>query len=145
MLALFLTGFSVPAGEEEGAALRIEASLDAMGSVYTVVAYGTQRNRIEAAVEEAFDEVRRLDAMLSNYRPSSEWSRVNRLASTAPVRVSAELFALLEACQNYSRASQGAFDVSVGPLMKIWGFYKGEGRLAPGGEIRAALDRVGWR
>ena len=47
------------------------------------------------AVEAAFDEVRRLDQMLSNYRPDSEWSEVNRHAAERPVKVSAELFHLL--------------------------------------------------
>jgi thiamine biosynthesis lipoprotein len=94
---------------------------------------------LEAAADEAFAEVRRLDSLLSNYRPNSEWSRVNREAAERPVRVSDELFELLAACLDYSRASEGAFDITVGPLMKTWGFYKGTGRLAcaRGGEGRA--------
>ena len=98
---------------------------------------------MEAAVEAAFDEVQRLDDLLSNYKPDSEWSEVNRDAAERPVRVSAELFQLLSACQEYSRQSEGAFDITVGPLMKLWGFYKGCGRLPHKAEVRAALARVG--
>ena len=43
------------------------------------------------------------------------------------MKVSAELFDLLSACVEYSRQSEGAFDITVGPLMKVWGFYKGSG------------------
>jgi len=100
---------------------------------------------MEAAAQAAFDEVRRLDEMLSNYRPSSEWSRVNREAAERPVVVGQELFDLLAACLEYSRRSQGAFDISVGPLMKVWGFYKGSGRLPHRAEVQAALKKVGYR
>jgi thiamine biosynthesis lipoprotein len=124
--------------------LRIESSLDAMGSTFTIVAYDEDSNKLQQAVDIGFEEVRRLDALLSNYQPLSEWSRVNREAAERPVRVSPELFRLLEACRDYSRASDGAFDISVGPLLKIWGFYKGSGRLPHRAEIRSTLARVGY-
>lgn len=125
--------------------VRFERSVDAMGTTYTVALYGPDRFSLEAATDEAFEEVRRLDEMLSNYRPESEWSRVNREAFQQPVRVSDELFSLLERCLEYSRQSEGAFDITVGPLMKIWGFYKGSGRIPHRAEIRAAQARMGWQ
>lgn len=141
VLLLAALGCSVNAAEK----LRIESSLDAMGSVYTIVAYGEDRNALQAAVDLAFEEIRRLDDLLSNYKPRSEWSKVNREAAEGPVRVSPELFGLVEACLRYSAASEGAFDITVGPLVRTWGFYKGTGRLPHRGEIRAALGKVGWR
>ncbi len=125
--------------------LRLEKSAEAMGCTYTVALYGEDRYRMERAAEAAFDEARRLDDLLSNYRPESEWSRVNRYAAERPVKVSEELFRLLEACRDYNRASEGAFDIAVGPLMKLWGFYRGSGRMPHKAEILAALRRVGWR
>jgi hypothetical protein len=62
-----------------------------------------------------------------------------------PVKVSAELFGLLAACLDYSRESEGAFDITVGPLMKTWGFYKSSGHLAPQAEVAAALSKIGYR
>jgi thiamine biosynthesis lipoprotein len=97
-----------------------------------------------ASTEHAFEEVRRLDRMLSNYRPDSELSQVNRFGAERPVSVSPELFRLLAACVNYGRLSEGAFDITVGPLMKVWGFYRGSGRLPHRAEIRGALGRVGY-
>src|ERR1017187_7182622 len=91
--------------------LRLESSVDAMGSTYTMALYGTDQAKLRVAAEEAAEEVRRLDHMLSNYIPTSEWSEVNRDAAKGPVRVSPELFDLLTDCVNYSRASEGAFDI----------------------------------
>ncbi len=142
-IAVVLFGLGLPALRAQEL-LRLEASLDAMGTTFTVALYGEDRERMEAAVEAAFGELRRLDRMLSNYRPASEWSRMNREAAERPVRVSRELFDLLAACLEYSRASEGTFDISVGPLMKVWGFYRGTGRLPAREEVAAALAKVGY-
>jgi len=125
--------------------LRIEASVEAMGSAYSIVAYDEDRYALQAAVDAAFDEVRRLDHLLSNYKPASELSKINQQAADHPVVVSEEVFNLLAACLEYSRRSEGAFDITVGDLMKVWGFYKGSGHLPKPGEVQEALKTVGWR
>lgn len=141
LVLLVLAAGASPAQE----LLRLEASQDAMGTTFTLALYGEDRDRLESAADAAFAELRRLERMLSNYRPNSEWSRVNREAAERPVRVSDELFELLKASLEYSRASEGAFDITVGPLMKVWGFYRGTGRLPAPEEVKAALARVGYR
>jgi thiamine biosynthesis lipoprotein len=128
-----------------GDLLRVELSDEAMGSTFTVVLYGSDQKQLEAAADAAFDEVHRLDRLLSNYQPASEWSEVNRTAGVRPVKLSAELFQLLSDCMTYSRQSDGAFDITVGPLMKVWGFYKGEGSLPRAADVTDALTRVGHR
>lgn len=125
--------------------VREQGSIDSMGCLIAIEAYGCDANKIRSAISDALDEAARLDALLSNYKPHSEWSEMNRFAADHPVRVSAELFRLLEACQRYSRESDGAFDISVGPLMKVWGFYKGSGHLADRTQVLSALQYVGYR
>ena len=125
--------------------IRAEGSIDAMGTAFTVAAYGDDRGRLQSAIAQALEEAGRLDHMLSNYRPESEWSEVNRLAADQPVHVSKELFDMLAACVEYSRQSEGSFDISVGPLMKVWGFYKGSGHLPHRAEVRGALADVGYQ
>lgn len=125
--------------------VREEGSIDTMGSLIAVEAYGRDVGKLRAAISDALDEAARLDALLSNYKPHSEWSEMNRVAADHPVRLSAELFYLLEACQQYSRESEGTFDISVGPLMKVWGFYKGSGHLADRAQVLSALQLVGYR
>jgi len=140
VLVLFLA-----ASAARGETLRLEKSADAMGSTFSVALYGDDRIKLEAAADAALDEVRRLDDLLSNYKPASEWSQVNQKAASRPMHVSSELFQLLSACWEYSRQSEGAFDITVGPLMKVWGFYKGSGHLPHKPEVQAALTKVGYR
>jgi thiamine biosynthesis lipoprotein len=115
-----------------------------MGTTFSLVLYGRDRAALNAAAAVAFAELHRIDALLSNYRPESEWSEVNRTAALRPVHVSPELFRVLSECLRYSRESGGAFDITVGPLMKVWGFYKGEGLLPRGPEIAKATELVGY-
>jgi thiamine biosynthesis lipoprotein len=138
-------GLAAQAAQAHSSWIREQGSIDTMGSVMAVEAYGRNAKHVRAAISDALDEADRLDAMLSNYKYNSEWSRMNRLAASRPVHVSDELFALLEACQKYSRESDGTFDISVGPLMKVWGFYKGSGHLPSRTEVNAALRYVGYR
>jgi thiamine biosynthesis lipoprotein len=148
VIVLFLLAASamwVGAASDGPELLRLDKSADAMGSTYSVELYGTDRVQMEAAADAALDEARRLDELLSNYKPESEWSQVNQHAAEKPMRISPELFQLLAACVEYSRESEGAFDISVGPLMKVWGFYKGTGHLPHRAEVTAAMTRVGYR
>src|ERR1035438_9371779 len=134
------------AGPQGGAELlRLEKSAAPMGSTYSVELYGYDRVDMEAAADAALDEARDLDDLLSNYKPESQWSEVNQHAAQRPVKVSPELFGLLSACVEYSRESEGAFDITVGPLMKVWGFYKGTGHLPHRAQVAAALTKVGYR
>ncbi len=125
--------------------IRYESSVDAMGSTFSIAAWGSDRGTLAAAVESALEEARRLDRMLSNYRPDSEWSTVNRNAANRSVAVSQELFDLLASCVRYSELSEGTFDITVGPLMRVWGFYKGSGRMPHRSEVRIALARTGYK
>ncbi|MGH9160233.1 MAG: FAD:protein FMN transferase, partial [Vicinamibacteraceae bacterium] len=127
------------------ALVRVEQHDEAMGATFSIVLHGKDRAALEAAANAALDEAQRLDQLLSNYRPTSEWSAMNRGAATRPVRVSDELFMLLQNCMTYSRQSEGAFDITVGPLVKLWGFFEGEGELAGRAQVINTLRRVGYR
>jgi len=116
-----------------------------MGTAFTVDLYGANAGVLQAAADAALEEAQRLDRMLSDYRPDSELSQVNSHAFERPVAVSQEFFDLLAACLNYSRRSEGSFDITVGALMRVWGFYKGSGRLPHRAEIAEALEHVGYR
>ncbi len=124
--------------------LRLEESAGAMGTTYTVVVYGHQMVQMRSALDAAFGEVHRVDRMLSNYRTDGELADVNRYAAERPVRVTPELFTVLSECERYSRESEGTFDITVGPLIKVWGFYRGTGRLADKQEVARALEMVGY-
>ena len=139
-LALFLGLIALPL---VGSSIRVEKSYQAMGTTYTIAAYGNDARNLEAILDMAFEEVHRLDELLSNYKPSSELSQLNRNAATEPQRVSPEMLELLSQCLEYTRQSEGTFDITVGPLLKVWGFYRGRGKLPTKREIAEALDKVG--
>jgi thiamine biosynthesis lipoprotein len=115
-----------------------------MGCVYAIEAYGDPAT-LPAILEEGLDEVDRIDRLLSNYKRESPLSRVNREAARGPVTVDPELFDFLDASLRYSRASGGAFDITVGPLMKAWGFFEGDRRVPGAGELADARRRVGFQ
>lgn len=114
-----------------------------MACLYAIEAYGPDAHALPRAVEEAFDEVDRIDRLMSHYRADSLLSRVNREAARGPVTVDAELFDFVARAVRYTRDSGGAFDITVGPLMKVWGFFGGEGRLPSESELSAARRVVG--
>jgi thiamine biosynthesis lipoprotein len=152
VIVLFLSGaFARPAAaaathsDAPPELLRLVKTADAMGSTYSVELYGYDQSRLTEAADAALEEARRLDGLLSNYKPESEWSRINQHAAEGPMRISTEMFSLLSACVEYSREGEGAFDITVGPLMKVWGFYKGTGHLPHRADVAAALTKVGYR
>ena len=140
-----LLGTPLPTSTAGADLRRYEYSADAMGGSFYIALYSAARSDADAAAEAAFGELRRLDSMLSNYRPDSEWSTTNRDAAERPVRVSQELFDLISECLEFSRLSEGAFDVTVGPLMRAWGFFGGHSKLPDEEGIKQALDHVGYR
>jgi thiamine biosynthesis lipoprotein len=116
-----------------------------MGTSFEVYLYAPNRERAAELFEAAFDEIERVEAALSNYRSSSELSRINASAADAPVVTDPEVFALLERAFSYSRKSDGAFDVTVGKLMKAWGFFRGAGRYPSSEELARAREQIGWQ
>ncbi len=91
-----------------------------------------------------FARLRQLNDTFNNYSDSSEITRVNQNAAVAPVEVSQDFFIVLKTALDFARLTGGAFDPTVGPLIKLWGFGK-EPRVPSQEEIEAAQKLVGWQ
>ncbi len=117
----------------------------AMGTTFTIYLYAAHAQQASAYFEAAFDEIERLEEALSNYRDSSELTRINQLAAREAVTTDPEVFELLRRSLDYSRRSHGAFDITVGPLMRAWGFFRGEGRYPVADELAKARAEIGWQ
>jgi len=124
---------------------RYEASHEAMGTEFTVAVYGRDQNFLAETVEQVFEEIDRIDQQMSNYKPESELSQINRLAASQDVLVTPNLFALLQTSLHYSEETGGGFDITVGPLMKAWGFFRGQGRVPSPAELKEVLKHVGYQ
>ncbi|HVM49049.1 MAG TPA: FAD:protein FMN transferase [Candidatus Acidoferrum sp.] len=100
-----------------------------MATRFELALHGPNAVALRAAGEEALDEVERLEARLSLFCPGSEIARVNARADREPVRVTPEVFALLQHAKQLHEESGGAFDITIAPLLHCWGFLGGNGHL----------------
>ena len=132
---------SVARNAKEG---RFEFSQRHMGTTVRVVLYASSDDAAAGAATAAFDRIARLDAVLSDYRDDSELSALSRRAGGGPVSVSDDLFRVLEAGQKVARASDGAFDVTVGPLSVLWRQARRQQRLPDPDRLADARARVGY-
>lgn len=120
---------------------RVEQVRYHMGTLWTVEAQGPGASE---AMEAAFAEIGRLDRLLSTYKPDSELSRLNRDGSRGWVAVSAETRELVAGALGVASASGGAFDPTVGPLVKLWGFKHMDYRFPSETAIADAKRQVGF-
>lgn len=117
---------------------------DAMNTRFELVLHGDNQTFLRTAGEEALAEIQRIENCLSLFRPTTEIARVNAFASQESVLVSPEVFALLERAQRLSAETEGAFDITLAPLLHCWGLLgHREGRVPNDGELAAARDLVG--
>jgi FAD:protein FMN transferase len=109
-----------------------------MGTVFEIAAYDQSREHASNAIEKAFQEIVRIDDLLSNYKPDSALSNLNRSAHFHTEKVSPDLYRVIDQSMQFSRLSGGKFDISVAPLVDLWkAALRGEGM-----PTRARLDDV---
>jgi len=102
-----------------------------------------EKARGEQAIDAVMDEMRHVDETMSVYKPTSEISKVNDQAAKGPVRISPELFKLLTTALEYSRITEGAFDITYASVGYMYDFRE---RKRPTEEqIRSALPAVNYR
>jgi FAD:protein FMN transferase len=117
---------------------------NAMATRFEIVLNGAKENHLRAAGEEALEEIVRLENQLSLYRPGSEIAQINARAAHEAVLVSPEVFELLQHAQRLSAETEGAFDITIAPLVRCWGFMGGTGKMPTQEEVSAAREKVGW-
>jgi thiamine biosynthesis lipoprotein len=114
-----------------------------MATRFEIVLHGERTAALRAAAEEAFEEIERLEAQLSQFRSGSEIANLNARAAREPVRVTPPLFALLQHCRKLHDETDGAFDITVAPLLRCWGFRDGSGHLPDPKALADARSKVG--
>jgi len=118
-----------------------QASRILMSTVVDVSAYGRDA---ETYVKQAFDEMERLEGLLSRHIVDSEVSQINAQAGEW-VKVSDPTLAVIELGIEYGELTGGAFDITVGALVSLWGFGTGDYKVPTNEEIASALQTVDYR
>jgi thiamine biosynthesis lipoprotein len=117
---------------------------DAMATRFEVLLLEGDAVRLQAAGEEALEEVARVEDRLSLFRPHSDIGRLNAAAGRGWVQVSPDTFRLLERARTLTRETGGAFDPTASPMVRAWGFTRGGGRRPSAGELDKARSGCGW-
>lgn len=116
-----------------------------MGTFAHIVAVAPNTKTAELCVESAFSALALVDKRMSDYDATSELSKVNQTGCEHPVAVSQELFEVLTTAVEYSKKTDGAFDVTIGPVVDVWR-KAGENGLKPSDEeLAAAQAKVGFK
>ena len=99
-----------------------------MGTVFEIAAYDQSSEHASNAIEKAFQEIVRLDDLLSNYKPDSALTNLNRSAHFHAEKVPPDLYRVIDQAVQFSRLSDGKFDISIAPLVNLWkAALRGEG------------------
>ncbi len=114
-----------------------------MACRFELILEGDDPVRLRSAGEEALTEIERLDAELSRFKPSSNVSWINAGAAKTPVKVDPQLFELLQLACGLSYWTDHAFDITIGSLMRLWGFGQAECRVPTVAEVEEVRKFVG--
>jgi thiamine biosynthesis lipoprotein len=116
-----------------------------MGTTVRIALYAQDEATAKRAAKAAFARIAELNKILSDYDPESELMRLCKSAGGPPVPVSVDLFRVLQAAEKYARLSDGAFDVSIGPVVRLWRKARKTGEMPSAEAIKTALERVDYR
>jgi thiamine biosynthesis lipoprotein len=122
-----------------------EQSQRHMGTLFRVVLYAPSETHASKAAAAAFEAVARLDAALSDYKDDSELTLLSDRAGQGPVPVGEALFEILAISRDWSERTDGAFDVTAGPIVREWRRARRRRELPTEAQLAAALPKVGWR
>ncbi|MBC8551388.1 MAG: FAD:protein FMN transferase [Candidatus Brocadiales bacterium] len=137
-------GYKDGTGQKQELTLFKKTALS-MGTVFEVTIYTADKYIAEKTFNDVFQEINRLDYLMSNYKKESVLSELNKNASTEPAECNTELASVIEQSLQYSEITDGAFDITIGPLMKKWGFFKKEGRIPGKEELEPILESVSYK
>lgn len=115
-----------------------------MGSVFEISLVGTDSASLAYQIQLVIDEIERIENLISEWRPNTQISEVNRNAGIRPVKVDREVFELTRRAISYSILSDGAFDISVAALDKIWRFDGSMDALPLDAAVQNSVTKVGF-
>lgn len=138
-LVLLLTGCR----SDPAPLVRVEATRPLMGTLFKVITHSSDREKARTDLERALDLAEDFARRATDYDPDSELNGLTRQPVGTPVKVSADLFAVLRLGQQIALQSDGLFDPTYGPLTHLWRETRRTGRTPSPAELAAARARCG--
>jgi thiamine biosynthesis lipoprotein len=124
---------------------RYEFHQTEMGVPFRIVLYAPSQNAADVAAAAAFQRIKQLNDIMTDYDSDSELSRLSQTSGQdKTVPVSPDLWVVLERAQDLSQRSHGAFDVTVGPYVNLWRFARRQGKLPEPERLAKARLAVGY-
>ena len=114
-----------------------------MDTFIEITCVNSNKKTASNAIEGAFKEIERIEALFNRYDEESEVSKINRLAGIKPLTISPEVFELIEKSLYYSRLSDGNFDITVAPVIDIWVLSRQNNSVPDDKDIDSVLKHVG--
>jgi FAD:protein FMN transferase len=142
---VLITAFSAVQADEPK---RFEYEEPHMGTKFRIVLYAPDQATADWAAKAAFVRIAELNRIMSDYSPDSELMKLCKQSATkpaGPVKVSDDLFFVLSKAKEISELSNGAFDVTVGPVVRLWRLARKDRELPDPDVLKAALTRVGYK
>ncbi len=121
-----------------------EVTRRAMATEFAVLLPARHSDAVEPVVA-ALEQLDAIESALTVYQNESEISRLNRDAFARPVTLTPATFSLVQRAVQWSQRTDGAFDITAGPLVEAWGFTRRRGRKPTAAEIDQAVSRVGYQ
>jgi thiamine biosynthesis lipoprotein len=124
---------------------RFEFQQPHMGTLFSITLYAPDKAAARTASDAAFARIAALNNAMTDYDPESELMRLCRQPVGQPVAVSSELFDVLQKSQRLAKLSDGAFDVTIGPVVRQWRRARRQGELPSREQLARAREAVGWQ
>lgn len=120
-------------------------TLKLMGTRFDITVVANNHDIGQINIDEATAEIRRIEALISSWNPDSETSLINKNAGIRPVKVSFEIFQLIQRAKQISELTDGAFDISYASIEEIWKFDGSMKRKPTDEELENSIAKVGYQ
>ncbi|WP_435623066.1 FAD:protein FMN transferase [Flagellimonas sp.] len=143
LVSFYLSLFGVMAQENND--VSVKKSLELMGTQFEITVVAPNEDIGYINIDEAVSEIKRIEKMISSWDENSETSLINQNAGIKPVKVSKELFNLIDRAIRVSEITDGAFDITYASMDKIWQFDGSMNRMPSPNEIANSVAKIGYQ
>ena len=116
-----------------------------MGSAFELTVVAENKEKASNYIEQAKNEIVRIEKLISSWDKNSETAKINSNSGIEPVKVSKELFNLIDRSQRISKITSGAFDITFAAIDRIWDFDGGESQMPSFEVIQNSISKIGFR